>query len=114
MKKPSLIALLCAATYLTAAAAESGLPPIEFDKQLGGDAEAEILANPREYPILPRTGNAAVYDYLEQIKRTILQTGKVVHEKDFVWKIHVLNEPETINAFATPGGYIYVYTGLIH
>ena len=29
------------------------------------------------------------------------------------WTVRVIDEPKTINAFATPGGYLYVYTGLL-
>lgn len=29
------------------------------------------------------------------------------------WKWFVIDDPETVNAFATPGGRIYVYTGLL-
>ena len=29
------------------------------------------------------------------------------------WQVHVIDDPKTVNAFATPGGFLYVYTGLI-
>ena len=32
---------------------------------------------------------------------------------EFPWKVTIINDDKTLNAFATPGGYIYVYTGLI-
>ena len=108
-----LLVLAATSACLSAANAQPRLPPIEFDKQLGADAEAEILASPRDYPILLRKGNEPVYAYLEQLMERILKTGNVVHARDFDWTIHVIADRETINAFAMPGGYIYVYTGLI-
>jgi len=42
---------------------------------------------------------------------TFTKTNK--HKDDFAWQVKIIDDPETLNAFATPGGYIYVYTGLI-
>ncbi len=114
MKTSFLIALTCIGPLVSAAFARDPLPPIEIDKKLGADAEAEILADPGKYPILPRRGYEAAYTYLDEIKANILATGKVVHADDFDWKFHIINDPDTVNAFVMPGGYIYVYTGLIH
>ena len=32
---------------------------------------------------------------------------------DFDWELKIIHDDETLNAFCAPGGYIYVYTGLI-
>ena len=112
--KPYFYSILLMLGIASGAAAQSRLPSIDFDKQIGADAEREILKDPKEYPILPKKSNEAVYNYLEKIKTNILNSGKVTHAKDFDWTLHVINDPNTINAFATPGGYIYIYTGLIH
>lgn len=29
------------------------------------------------------------------------------------WQVHVIDDAKTVNAFATPGGYLYVYSGLL-
>jgi predicted Zn-dependent protease len=29
------------------------------------------------------------------------------------WTVRVIDDPKTVNAFATPGGYLYVYSGLL-
>ena len=112
--KPYFYSILLLLGIASGAAAQSRLPSIDFDEQIGADVEREILKDPKEYPILPKKGNEAVYNYLEKIKTNILNSGKVTHAKDFDWTLHVINDPNTINAFATPGGYIYTYTGLIH
>ena len=35
------------------------------------------------------------------------------YRDDFAWKIHIIHDDNTLNAFCTPGGYIYVYTGIL-
>ncbi len=42
-----------------------------------------------------------------------MNSGNVAHAKDFPWEVKIINDSKTLNAFCTPGGYIYVYTGLI-
>ncbi len=29
------------------------------------------------------------------------------------WRVYVIDDPKQVNAFATPGGYLYVFTGLL-
>lgn len=86
---------------------------IEDDKQLGAQVNAEIQSNPQEFPILSRTQYAASYEYLYKIRDRILNSGKVFYKDEFVWEFYIIEDDSTLNAFATPGGYIYVYTGLI-
>ncbi len=86
---------------------------IAQDKELGAQVAAEIAADPATYPILDSAKNAAVYQYIYNIRNKILNSGNVAHKDDFSWRIQVVNDDKTINAFCTPGGYIYVYTGIL-
>ena len=86
---------------------------IEEDKKLGEQAAEQIRKNPREYPILSESDFPEVYEYLNGIKQTILDSGSVKYADEFAWELYVINDPETLNAFATPGGYVYIYTGLL-
>ena len=54
-----------------------------------------------------------VYDFLYHVRDGILNSGTVAYKEEFAWEVYVIDDDETLNAFATPGGYIYVYTGLI-
>ena len=83
------------------------------DKQLGEKVAAEIDGNPTEYPLLDSIKYKRVYQYLYQIRNNILNSGKVDFKNDFTWKIKVINDDKTVNAFCTPGGHIYVYTGIL-
>lgn len=114
--KKLLIFLLPAILFLSACKDGDGifLFSIEDDKQLGAETAAQIAADPAQFPILNRSNNQAAYAYLEEMKNMILNSGEVTHKDDFIWQLHIIDDDATLNAFATPGGYIYVYTGLIN
>lgn len=86
---------------------------IEDDKKFGAQMETEIASKPAEYPILPQSQYPQAYAYLESLKQSILDGGQLQHKTDFAWKLYIIKDDATQNAFCTPGGYIYVYTGLI-
>jgi beta-barrel assembly-enhancing protease len=85
---------------------------IDQDRQLGAQVDAEILANSQEYPILDSVRNKEVYQYIYGIRNTILNSGKVTYKDQFQWRIRIIDK-EVLNAFCTPGGYIYIYTGIL-
>jgi predicted Zn-dependent protease len=86
---------------------------IEDDLKLGQQVKEEIASKPKEYPLLPEKGNEPLYGYVRGIAQKILNSGKVQHKSAFPWEIHIINDANTLNAFCTPGGYIYVYTGIL-
>ncbi|MCK5337766.1 MAG: M48 family metalloprotease, partial [Bacteroidales bacterium] len=44
---------------------------------------------------------------------SILNTGMLFYEDKFEWKVYIIKNDSMLNAFATPGGYLYFYTGII-
>jgi predicted Zn-dependent protease len=46
-------------------------------------------------------------------KNKLLATGKAEYSDRFNWKVRIIKDDATVNAFAVPGGYMYFYTGLI-
>ncbi|MBK7861936.1 MAG: M48 family metalloprotease [Archangiaceae bacterium] len=56
--------------------------------------------------------NAKVSTYVDGIARRIVG-GPDRDRANVPWKLFVIDDPKTANAFATPGGRIYVYTGLL-
>lgn len=80
--------------------------------ELGRQLDSTIMASPGEYPILDEDDYPEAYDYLEGIFDEILSSDAVRY-KDFPWQIRIIEDDETLNAFAAPGGFVYVYTGLI-
>ena len=86
---------------------------VEDDIELGKQVSQEIESNPQEYPILPEAQYSLAYSHLHRITNNILSSGKVFYKDKFEWKTKIIKDDNTLNAFCTPGGYIYVYTGLI-
>lgn len=84
---------------------------IENDKELGLEVSTQI-ANDPNFTILSEAAYPEAYAYLNAMKDSILNSGSVTYKDEFVWKLHIIDD-DVLNAFATPGGYIYVYTGLI-
>jgi predicted Zn-dependent protease len=86
---------------------------VEDDKQLGLQMQQEILGNPAEYPVLSESQYAEAYQHVEWVRDDILATGLVAFDTEFEWNVHIIRDDSVLNAFCTPGGYIYFYTGLI-
>ena len=86
---------------------------IEDDKKLGAQMAAEIADNPQDFPLLERnTASQNAYAYLDDMIEHILDNADITYRNDFAWEVHIIDQ-DVLNAFVTPGGYIYVYTGLI-
>ena len=86
---------------------------VDQDKELGAQVAAEIDGNRAEYPLLDSVKYKDVYAYIYNIRNKILNSGRVDFKDDFNWRIRVIHDDSTLNAFCTPGGYIYVYTGIL-
>ncbi len=86
---------------------------IEDDINLGKQTVQQIESQPAEYPILNPATNQAAYAYLYAMRDAILTSSEFEHKNDFEWKLFIIKDDAVQNAFCTPGGYIYVYTGLM-
>lgn len=86
---------------------------IEQDKALGAQVAHEIDSNTTEYPLLDSVKYKQVYAYIYKVRDNILNSGKVDLKNDFQWRLRIIHDDSTLNAFCTPGGYIYVYTGIL-
>ncbi|MEQ8879612.1 MAG: M48 family metalloprotease [Cyclobacteriaceae bacterium] len=86
---------------------------VEDDQKLGLQVQEEIESKPSEYPMLPESKYPKSYEYIRDMTRNIVNSGNVAYKDDFAWVVKIIHDDNTLNAFCTPGGYIYVYTGLI-
>ncbi len=50
--------------------------------------------------------------YVDGIARKILPLASK-DRPGVKWHIHIVDDPQQVNAFATPGGHLYVFTGLL-
>ncbi|MDX2002580.1 MAG: M48 family metalloprotease [Chitinophagales bacterium] len=86
---------------------------IEDDKELGAQLDQQIASDPSTYPILSEAQYPQAYQHLRRIRDKILNSGNVYYKDEFEWQVKIINDDNTLNAFCAPGGYIYVYTGII-
>lgn len=85
--------------------------PISDELALGMQLDSQIMANTQEYPILQ---NATANAYVRAIMDEILSSPKIKYLTQFNgYSIKIVNRDDIVNAFATPGGFIYVYSGLL-
>lgn len=111
---PLATALLVASSSV-ACTEEAGLNlfSIEDDLELGAQVHDEILANPDTYPLIDEADAPDAYEHLYRIRDEVLASGEVEYLDEFAWEVYLIDDDETLNAFAAPGGYLYFYTGLI-
>ena len=110
--------MLFSSIHFTGCSASKGggglnLFTVDQDLELGREVVKQIESDPKQFPILREQGNEEVYAYIRKITNNILNSGQVAHRDEFAWEVKIINDPNTLNAFCAPGGYIYVYTGLI-
>ncbi len=105
-----IVALLLANAYLSSCGAN--IFTVEDDVAMGTELDAEIRSDQTNYPIYK--GNEEVREYVSGIGKDIIRKSNYIqYEKIFPYKFEVIDDDSTINAFCIPGGFIYVYTGLI-
>lgn len=116
MKKVLLIIVLLG-TIAVGCGVKSGnginLFTLQQDREFGAQVAGEIENDSVNYPILDSARYASVYKYVYGIRDKILASGNVQHKDDFAWRIRIIKNDTTLNAFCTPGGYIYIYTGIM-
>ena len=85
---------------------------VQDDIDFGQQFDQQIRTS-GEYKILSETEYAEAYTIINQYRDRLLATGKINYADKFVWKVSIIKDDATVNAFCVPGGYLYVYTGLI-
>ncbi|HEY8400902.1 MAG TPA: peptidase M48, partial [Cytophagaceae bacterium] len=84
---------------------------LEDDIQFGKEMVAYIESDTSEYIVLDSAQYASAYQYLYKIRDYILQSNEVKYKNVFPYRVRIIKDDATLNAFALPGGYLYVYTG---
>ncbi len=111
---PLMLSVCVAFTSLFMSCQEDSALFISPNQQivLGQQLDSAIMANPQEYPVLAEGDYDDAYQYLQGILDEILSSDDIRY-KQFPWQIKIIGDDDVLNAFAAPGGYMYVYTGLI-
>lgn len=73
---------------------------VKFGEQLSKEIE-------KEYKV---TTKGETYAYVSNLGK---QVAGICDRQDITFNFYVIDDPKSVNAFALPGGHIYVYTGLL-
>jgi predicted Zn-dependent protease len=110
--------LVCVA-LLCASCATTGLGTVEKDvasvlispeqeNQLGLQFKQEL--EQKQHVVY--MNDPVVVGYVRGVADKVIVFGKR-DRPEVNWQVNVIDDNKTVNAFATPGGYLYVYSGLI-
>lgn len=116
MRKTGILLMVVALSFVIDACKsiqKANMYSVSDDVKLGQQVAGQINGDGQNYPILPEAGNEKVYGFIREIRDNILNTGRVVYRDQFSWEVKIIKDDKVLNAFCTPGGHIYVYTGLI-
>lgn len=110
MKKLCLSSALAVSFLLLASCGSGGasdfnLISIEEEWQLGNQLAQDVARQVR------LSSDSALNSYVSQMGRRIV-SGAPAPFNQLPWQFHVVEDP-SLNAFAIPGGHVYVHTGLI-
>ena len=111
MFKTSVRVLVLSCAVVVAACATPGIAKAlvsdDQEAQLGAQVKQELDKQGTKYIQDPE-----IVSYVKGVAQKIFVSA----DKDrpgVKWQVFVIDDPKQVNAFATPGGYLYVYTGLL-
>ncbi|MFW2405939.1 MAG: M48 family metalloprotease [Gammaproteobacteria bacterium] len=100
--------------YLALFAREPVFGP-EQDVELGRQVVQSIEESGDEGPILSREEYPEAYRHMDRLVASLVQSPDIQYRDVFKYdEVRIIHNDRVLNAFCSPGGFIYVYTGLIH
>lgn len=85
--------------------------PVQQDVGLGNQFALELQNSPKDYPPY---NNPKLKEYVTtNILQPILQSPAIQYKGVFKYELDFVKNDSILNAFAIPGGHVYVYTGLL-
>ncbi|MBM4176375.1 MAG: peptidase M48 [Ignavibacteria bacterium] len=113
MKKIIFFSLIITSlSFLSCSESGINLFSDQDEVNLGAQVDAEIRSNPAEFPIY--TADPYVKNYINSnIFIPILNSPEVKKRGVYNYNLEIIKNDTTLNAFATPGGYVYLYTGIL-
>lgn len=111
-KKMRLFPVTLIALFVFACSSGLNLFNDSDEVAMGMQFDKEIRENPKEYPIFH--GNPSVKTYINSnIFQPILNSPEVKKSDTYAYQLEIIDNDSVLNAFAVPGGYVYVYTGIL-
>jgi predicted Zn-dependent protease len=84
----------------------------EQENALGAKIKLELEKGTSSMPAIKYLQDPELRGYILGLANKVVMLGKTMRP-EFTWAVEVIDDPTQVNAFATPGGYLYVYTGLL-
>lgn len=116
MRRFRSIAAILSLSFVAVYCSSDVLGPITIfsdqdDVKLGKQVDEQIRNDPNQYPILANRPD--VKAYVKTVGDKVLNSPEVKKRNVYAYTYEIIHDDNTVNAFCTPGGYIYVYTGLL-
>lgn len=87
----------------------------EQDVDLGRQVVQSIEESGEEGPILSREEYPEAYAHVDRLVAQLVESPAIEYRDLFQYDdVRIIHNDAVLNAFCTPGGFIYVYSGLIH
>ena len=112
--------LSCLSLFLTSCADSTNgvvLFSVDDDKALGSKVAAYTDSAYRaKNQLLERTdpANQPAYRLLDAVVTRVLNSGQLQYRNEFPWDAKIVRDAAVRSAFVTPGGHLYVSSGLIN
>lgn len=107
------IRILCSIVFAGLLTCTETIAPFLISDQeevkMGKQFKREITADTVTYP--PFNGDRRVRDYIDSLGKRLADIQKDRDTLTFTFTI--IDKPDEINAFAIPGGHVFIYTGLL-
>lgn len=99
--------------YIIFLAPEPVFGPAE-DVELGKQVVQSIEEEGSEGPVLSRKDYPEAYGHIDRIVAKLVKSPHIEYGDLFKYgDVRIIHNDKILNAFCTPGGYIYVYSGII-
>ncbi len=86
----------------------------EEDVELGKQVVMSIEEGGEGGPVLSPEEYPEAYEHLNRIVEKVVASSAIEYRDIFAYdRVRIIHNDSVLNAFCTPGGFIYVYTGLI-
>jgi predicted Zn-dependent protease len=112
MRAPLLCGFVLFAACSSKTAAEILISP-EQENMLGAELKMQLEMGTAGMPAIRYLQDPPeLRTYILGLADKVVSLGRMMRP-EFTWHVEVIDDAMQVNAFATPGGYLYVYTGLL-